>query len=405
MFALHHGLPRQGPGSDETTARLLALAGPVPPRPRILDLGCGPGRSALVLAAATGGHVTGVDLHQPYLDQFLDSADRAGLRAQVTAMRCSMDALPFPDRSFDLVWCEGAAYNLGFATALDSWRRLLAPGGVLVVTEIEFTGTDPSPATVDFWAERYPLRYPDDNREIAAAAGYTVLAHHRLPEADWWSEYYDPLLARVSGVDTAAAAEVRAETELRREHGADYDYAGYVLRPNRTDKTPMWTTRPETPADRAAIHAVNAAAFPTAEEADLVDALRADSQAWIDGLSMVAVAPGGEIAGFALITRCEVGGEPALALAPCAVRPEYQGKGAGAAAIRACLDAARHLDENLVVVLGHPEYYPRFGFTPASGFGVRASFDVPDEALMALSLDASRPTPAGVIRYPAAFGV
>ncbi|AXB44038.1 GNAT family N-acetyltransferase [Amycolatopsis albispora] len=169
--------------------------------------------------------------------------------------------------------------------------------------------------------------------------------------------------------------------------------------------SPLWKTRPETPEDRAAIHAVNAAAFPTAEEADLVDALRADPEAWIDGLSMVAETADGEIVGYALLTRCQVGGEPALALAPCAVRPDHQRTGAGSAAIRAGLDAARRLGENLVVVLGHPEYYPRFGFTPASGFGVRASFEVPDEALMALSLDPARPTPAGVIRYPAAFGV
>lgn len=72
---------------------------------------------------------------------------------------------------------------------------------------------------------------------------------------------------------------------------------------------------------------------------------------------------------------------------------------------RAALEAAREQGENLVVVLGHAEYYPRFGFTPASGFGVTARFDVPDEAFLALALDPVRPTPSGEIAYPPAFGV
>jgi putative acetyltransferase len=167
-----------------------------------------------------------------------------------------------------------------------------------------------------------------------------------------------------------------------------------------------WSTRPETPADIAAVHDIVAAAFPTDDEADLVDALRADPHAWIDGLSMLAVDATGTPAGHALLTRCHVGDTPALALAPCAVLPAVQRTGAGAAAIAAVLDAARARGgENLVVVLGHAGYYPRFGFTRASGFGISAPFDVPDEALMALALDPSRPVPAGTIRYATAFGV
>ena len=95
---------------------------------------------------------------------------------------------------------------------------------------------------------------------------------------------------------------------------------------------------------------------------------------------------------------------PALALAPCAVLPARQRQGAGSAAIRAALAAARDGGEHIVLVLGHPGYYPRFGFTPASGFGIRPPFDVPDDAMMALALDAHRPVPAGTIRYAAPFG-
>lgn len=123
------------------------------------------------------------------------------------------------------------------------------------------------------------------------------------------------------------------------------------------------------------------------------------------GLSIVSVAGDGTTVGYSLLTRCHVGDVPALALGPCAVRPEHQSRGAGAAAIRAGLNAARKEGENLVVVLGHAEYYPRFGFDRASLLGISAPFEVPDENLMALALDSSAPVPQGPIRYAAAFGV
>ncbi|MGJ6969304.1 GNAT family N-acetyltransferase [Streptosporangium sp. G11] len=172
-----------------------------------------------------------------------------------------------------------------------------------------------------------------------------------------------------------------------------------------TATSAAWITRTESDADLDAIRAVNLAAFPASAEADLVEALRADPAAWLPGLSWLAQAPDGTVAGFALLTRCHVGDVPALALGPCAVLPGHQRRGAGSAVIHAALRAAREQGENLVLVLGHAEYYPRFGFTPASGHAIRAPFDVSDENMMALVFDPARPVPAGTIRYPAAFGV
>jgi predicted N-acetyltransferase YhbS len=173
--------------------------------------------------------------------------------------------------------------------------------------------------------------------------------------------------------------------------------------------THTWTTRPETPgstADVATVRQINLAAFPTADEAGIVEALRADPGAWIEGLSLLAEAPDGTPAGYALLTRCHVDGQPALALAPCAVVPAHQRTGAGSAAIQAALDAARGKGENLVLVLGHPGYYPRFGFVPASRFGITAPLAVPDEAMMVLTLnDSAGPVPSGTIQYPPAFGL
>ncbi|MDX3638909.1 N-acetyltransferase [Streptomyces sp. MB09-02B] len=169
--------------------------------------------------------------------------------------------------------------------------------------------------------------------------------------------------------------------------------------------TTDWTTRPETSADREGVYGVNAAAFETDAEAGLVDALREDPGAWLPGMSYVAEAPDGTIAAYALITRCHVDEAPALALAPVAVLPDHQRQGAGAAVVRAVLEAARARGERLVLVLGHPGYYPRFGFVRASEYAIRPAFEVPDEAMMALVLDGSATVASGTIRYPAAFGV
>lgn len=165
-----------------------------------------------------------------------------------------------------------------------------------------------------------------------------------------------------------------------------------------------WRTRAETDADIPAVHAINQAAFDRVDEADLVDALRADP-AWIDGLSIVSTLPDDSPVGYALLTRCHVDTTPALCLGPCAVLPEYQKSGAGAAAIRAALAAAGQLGEAFVIVLGHPTYYPRFGFGRASEYGIGLSIEVPDEALMALTLDPAQPVPHGMVRYAAPFGI
>ncbi|NBE93807.1 class I SAM-dependent methyltransferase [Nonomuraea sp. KC401] len=240
LITLHHGLPRQGPGSDATTRRLLALARPLPGRPKVLDLGCGPGRASLLLAAA-GAEVTSIDTHQPYLDELREAAARRGLAERIRTVNVSMAELPCPDHSFDMIWAEGSVYLIGFDHALRSWRRLLTPGGVLVVTECEWSTSDPAPEVRAYWEQAYPLRGADENTAAAAAAGYRVCATYRLPDSDWFEEYYAPLGARADAADLSvpgmaqAVAMTRQEIGLRRDHADDYGYTGYVLRVDGTD--------------------------------------------------------------------------------------------------------------------------------------------------------------------------
>ncbi|MGV9414150.1 GNAT family N-acetyltransferase [Nocardia sp. NPDC003693] len=168
-------------------------------------------------------------------------------------------------------------------------------------------------------------------------------------------------------------------------------------------RTPTWTIRAENPADHDAVHDIVAAAFDTGAEAELVDALRTDP-GWIPALSLVAVDEFDTPIGHVLLTRNHIGATPALCLAPVSVLPEHQNRGMGEALTRAGLAAAKTQGETFVTVLGHPTYYPRFGFTRASIHGIAMNVEVPDDALMALSLDPNTPLPSGKIQYAKAFG-
>jgi putative acetyltransferase len=160
------------------------------------------------------------------------------------------------------------------------------------------------------------------------------------------------------------------------------------------------TIRPEIPADRAAIRAVNEAAFGQSDEADLIDRLRGDGDLL---LSLVADLDS-EIAGHILFSRIYAADLPVVALAPVAVAPALQRRGIGAALIRAGLDRLRNSGERIVIVVGHADYYPRFGFSTALARNLQHSF--PPDFFMALELvDGALDGIHGPVRYAAAFGL
>lgn len=162
--------------------------------------------------------------------------------------------------------------------------------------------------------------------------------------------------------------------------------------------------RGEVDADRAAVHALNVAAFEAEAEADLVDRLR---KAAHPSVSLVAVLEG-EVVGHILFTPVSLDGHPQVklfGLAPMAVAPRQQRKGIGSALVQAGLEACGKAGFEAGVVLGHPEYYPRFGFRPAySGFGITSTYGVPDEVFLALELvPGSLQGRSGTVHYHEAF--
>ncbi|MGB5963048.1 MAG: N-acetyltransferase [Coleofasciculaceae cyanobacterium] len=158
--------------------------------------------------------------------------------------------------------------------------------------------------------------------------------------------------------------------------------------------------------DIISIREVVTAAFGRTSEAKLVEAIR-NSRNFIPELSIVATEKG-NLLGHILLSPIPIEAQgqtfSALALAPLAVIPTRQREGIGTELVKVALSKCRELDHNLVVVLGHPKYYPRFGFQTANQFGIRAPFPVPEQAFMVLEIQqGALQRSSGLVRYPAYF--
>ena len=168
---------------------------------------------------------------------------------------------------------------------------------------------------------------------------------------------------------------------------------------------PALLIRPETPADTAAVREVNEQAFGRPVEANLVDRIRASDRA-VAGLSLVADLDG-RVVGHILLSYVDLHGgstiTDVLLLAPLAVLPPHQGQGIGGRLIRGALDEAEAREEPLVLVQGHPSYYPRFGFERARPLGIEPPQEDLDAAWMVRRLSRWSPSLRGRVRYPPAF--
>ncbi len=228
--------PRQGPGEAGCTRTALRLLTILPGESlRILDIGCGTGAQTAVLAEMTAGPITAVDLLPEFLEE-LRLRLPAEYDSRITPVCASMDALPFPPESFDLIWSEGAAYHLGLARALRLWRPLLAPGGRIALTELTLAAA-PSEETVDYWRREYP-QVGDEaaNKRIFEDQGFDLRETFALPSRAW-DAYYRGIKTAVpaflernghSPEAVALADSCRAEEAFRNAHGEHYNYIFYL---------------------------------------------------------------------------------------------------------------------------------------------------------------------------------
>jgi SAM-dependent methyltransferase len=236
LVDLHRGLERQGPGDAAFTREILLRLPALPPRPRIADLGCGSGAGACVLARHLRARVRAVDASAIFIGELRDRAAREGLTQWIEPIVADMADLEWPPASIDLLWSEGAAYNLGFERALTLWRPLLARGGVAVVSELSWFTDDAPAAPREYWGASYPgMGGEHENVDRARRAGYEVLFTARLPSEAWWRNYYDPLRERLGqpAVEPATAAvirDTRQEIALFEQFSGYYGYTFYALR-------------------------------------------------------------------------------------------------------------------------------------------------------------------------------
>jgi SAM-dependent methyltransferase len=241
LIDLHGGTERQGPGGSAETRMALELANLDTQTPlRVLDIGCGTGASALQLVGSLDADVFAVDLSAEFIETLADRALEKSLAGRLHPMVASMEGLPFPDGEFDLIWSEGAVYNMGFAAGVSAWRRLLAPQGMLVVSEITWTTATRPQALQQYWDTHYPeIDTAAAKIAVLENCGYQPVAYFVLPESCWLDNYYTPIQACFADFlarhpDDPQALELvameREEIAFYNKYKHYYSYGVYIAR-------------------------------------------------------------------------------------------------------------------------------------------------------------------------------
>lgn len=236
-FAL---VERQGPGSPEITLKALSFIDNLTNDACIADLGCGTGGQTMTLAQYVSGQVTGLDLFPDFIHIFNCNAERLRLQDRVKGISGSMDHLPFEKESLDLIWSEGAIYNIGFERGLNEWKRYLKKDGYIAVSEASwFTNERPDEIT-DFWMANYAEIDTIPNKvHQMQNAGYIPVATFVLPENCWTEHFYAPchkaqkaFLEKYAGNEMAEEliAGQRHEESLYHKYKTFYGYVFYIGR-------------------------------------------------------------------------------------------------------------------------------------------------------------------------------
>jgi cyclopropane fatty-acyl-phospholipid synthase-like methyltransferase len=242
-------LPRLGPGDNRSTKQaldMLLLTGPNhkraqgPRELRTLDMGCGNGAQTIQLARLVDGTILAVDNHQPFLDELMRRAETEGVSGKIQTCLKDMRDLGPENGSFDLIWSEGALYNMGFREGLTLCRSLLAPGGALAASELTWLRPDPPEECKRFFADEYPPMVDvDSNLEIIKSCGYQVVGHFVLPETAWKESFYQPLEVRVQSLRKKYAEDpermemidsVQMEIDMYRKYSRYYGYVFFLMR-------------------------------------------------------------------------------------------------------------------------------------------------------------------------------
>jgi SAM-dependent methyltransferase len=241
FFKIYEGLEREGPGSFEMTKRAYEMCTGLPDKPEILELGCGSGGATIPLAQISGGIVTATELHHPYLKRMVQRAKEARVEDRIIAAVMDMGDIRAEPKSFDLIWCEGAAYIMGVDQAFEQWKQYLKPGGCLCLTDAVWL-VDPATVSEElrsFWAEGYPaMRDAKGNIRAGEAAGYTSLGNFTI-STRCWDDFYDDVERRLADIEPVYGTDpdgraiidiTRKEISLYRNHPNTYGYEFHIFK-------------------------------------------------------------------------------------------------------------------------------------------------------------------------------
>lgn len=231
-------LDRQGPGSPDVTTKALSFIDNLTSNSRIADIGCGTGGQTMVLANHAPGQITGIDLFPLFIDVFNENARALNLQDRVQGVVGSMENLPFQNEELDLIWSEGAIYNIGFERGINDWRTFLKPGGFISVSEASWFTQDRPEEIDQFWTREYPEIDTIPNKVAQMQnAGYIPIATFVLPETCWTDHFYAPqvsaqkhFLEKYAG-NQAAEEFIKVqkhEAELYNKYKEFYGYVFYI---------------------------------------------------------------------------------------------------------------------------------------------------------------------------------
>lgn len=228
---------RQGPGSPEETLKALGHIQGLTAKSKIADIGCGTGGQTMVLGDNTSCEIIGVDSWPDFINQFNQNAKIRNLQNRVKGIVGNMEDLPFQKDELDLIWSEGAIYNIGFERGLKEWRKYLKQGGYIAVTENTWFSEERPVEIQDFWQKAYPEIDTIPNKLAQMQkAGYLPVATFILPETIWTDYYAWQTLRRESFLkkyDGNIAVEefvasMKYEAELYDKYKAYYGYMFYI---------------------------------------------------------------------------------------------------------------------------------------------------------------------------------
>jgi len=243
IIDLHKNSERQGPGSEKDTLRALDLLRlPTDQILKVADIGCGSGGQTISLAKSFNGQITAVDLFPEFLNELNEKAQKLGLTNKIVTLEKSMDDLPFSESEFDVIWSEGAIYNIGFENGLKKWKNYLKVGGYLAVSEITWITQTRPKEIEEFWKAEYPEIDTASNKiKQLENNGYSLVGYFYLSQDSWVETYYKPMQARFenflkrnnnSVLSRKVVKDNQAEIDLYQRFKDYYSYGFYIARKN-----------------------------------------------------------------------------------------------------------------------------------------------------------------------------